>query len=292
MNNGARNQPQNRRIIYIGNICVLINVAGMLTHSADELVLEEMETVRARRVILDQLEGGPKTGSELRESIRKDMAVQKVGRRVKKKDLEDFKVTDPKLYFNTKRLETLGIIASRRQSQERIFSLCPKAIHPVRRALGISRPKSLITALAQPENIRSFITWVCKQDTYNLDMIRLVVEEARFKRGVSKDIDRYIPDGTKKRWEEVWHELPLEVAGDNTSGIRGDLTATYQEIEQIILDDIRQYDSIMDLSMGPPTILVAMHLLANEYSLPAIYIKRHEGESDNITHVFPWKKEG
>jgi DNA-binding transcriptional ArsR family regulator len=263
----------------------------MLTKTVDELVLEEMETVRARRVILDQLEGGPKSGSELRESIRKDMAVQTVGRRLKKKDLEAFKVTDPKLYFNTKRLESLGIITSRRQSQQRIFSLCPKAIHSVRRALGVSRPKSLITAFAQPENIRPFITWVCKQDEYSLEVLRLVVEEARFKRGVSKDIDRYIPDGIKKRWEETWHELSLDIAGDNSSGIRGNLMATYQEIEGIILEDIVQYDCIMDLSMGPPTILVAMHLLANEYSLTAIYVERHEGESNNVTQVFPWKKE-
>jgi DNA-binding PadR family transcriptional regulator len=264
----------------------------MFAQTIDELVLEEMETVEARKVILDQLEGGQKSGSELRESIRKARAVKELGRkRISKKDLEQFTVTDPKLYGNTKRLENLGIITSRRKSQQRIFSLNPKAVHPVRRVLGISRPKSLITAFAQPENIRPFVTWICKQDKYNLEVLRLIVEEARFKRGVSKDIDRYIPDGTKKRWEEIWHELPIEVAGDNNSGIRGDLMATYQEIEAIILEDITNRECIVDLSMGPPTILVAMHMLANEYSLSAIYVERHEGESNDITQVFPWKVE-
>jgi DNA-binding transcriptional ArsR family regulator len=265
-------------------------------------VLEEMETVPARMVILDQLEGGPKTGSELRESIRKDMASRDLGRRVTKKDLERFKVTDPKLYLNTKHLQNLGIITSRRQSQQRIYSLCPKAVHPVRRALRefqrqrsnpirVPRPQSLITAMAQPENIRPFITWLCKQDELNVEVLRIVVEEVHFQRGVSKDIQRYVSDDKPRRWKSHWHELSVDIAGDNTSGISGDLIATYREIENLILEDIMQYDCIIDLSMGPPTLLVAMSMLANEYSLPAIYIKRYEGESINITHVFPWTKD-
>ena len=35
----------------------------------DEIVRKEVESVRVRRIILDQLEGGAKTGRELRDSI-------------------------------------------------------------------------------------------------------------------------------------------------------------------------------------------------------------------------------
>jgi DNA-binding transcriptional ArsR family regulator len=272
----------------------------MKVKTVDDIVLEEMETVPARMVILDQLEGGPKTGSELRESIRKDMASKALGRRVTKKDLERFKVTDPKLYLNTKHLQNLGIITSKRQSQQRIYSLCPRAVHPVRRALRkfqsqrsnpirVPRPQSLITSMAQPENIRPFITWLCKQEELNLEVLRIVVEEVRFARGVSKDIQRYVPDDKPRRWKGHWHELPVDVVGDNASGIRGDLMVTYREIENLILEDIMQYDCIIDLSMGPPTLLVAMSMLANEYVLPAIYVRRHEGELDKITQVYPWE---
>jgi DNA-binding transcriptional ArsR family regulator len=212
----------------------------MKTQSVDELVLEEMQTVPARMVILDQLEGGPKTGSELRESIRKDMASESLGRKVTKKDLERFKVTDPKLYLNTKHLQNLGIITSRRQSQQRIYSLCPKAIHPVRRALRefqsrrsrpirVPRPQSLITAMAQPENVRPFITWLCKQEELNVEVLRIIVEEECFKRGVSKDIQRYIPDDKPRRWKGHWHELSENIVGNNSRGIRGHLIATYRE---------------------------------------------------------------
>jgi hypothetical protein len=143
--------------------------------------------------------------------------------------------------------------------------------------------------MAQPENIRPFITWLCKQDELNVEVLRIVVEEVHFQRGVSKDIQRYVPDDKPRRWKGHWHQLPVDVAGDNASGIRGDLMATYREIESLILEDIIQYDCIMDLSMGPPTLLVAMSMLASEYALQAIYVRRHEGESNGVTQVFPWE---
>ncbi len=39
----------------------------MLRRPVEEIIRAEIETVRARRTILDQLEGGLMTGAELRE---------------------------------------------------------------------------------------------------------------------------------------------------------------------------------------------------------------------------------
>jgi len=71
-----------------------------------------------------------------------------------KRDIKKVKVTSPKLYYNTKRLEELGIIVSWKQSQYRLFELEPKAIHPVRRALEISKPLLYVTSLSRPEDQR------------------------------------------------------------------------------------------------------------------------------------------
>jgi DNA-binding transcriptional ArsR family regulator len=259
----------------------------MFSNHIDTLVKTEVESVAARRIILDQLEGGRKTGTELRESIRKNMMAEAVQAGMKDVKSIDFKVTDPKLYFNTKHLEDQGIIVSRKDSQQRIFELHPRAIQSARRALGISRPGALITSIAQPEEARPLILWFVQEMTFNFKSLRLVVQQERFTRGVSKNIDRYVPDGTTKKWQTAWHELPVNVAGYDDGGKRGDLMATYAHVEKIILEVLPEYEPIVNLSTGPSVILLALCLIAMQYSLTAIYIQRPEGERTAITHIVP-----
>jgi hypothetical protein len=259
----------------------------MFWPSGDDIVHKEIEGVRARRIILDQLEGGPRTGSELRESIRKDMAARQVSSKGKKIDPKKVKVTDPKLYFNTQRLEDLRIIRSWRESQQRVFSLEPKAVHPVRRALGIAKPKVLLTALALPEDARPLVAWLSTENSPDIKLLRLIVEQQRFARGVSKNLEKHIPDNAPRQWESRWFELPAEIAGDNEGRLRGNLMSTYAEIEKVVLEDIPERDILVDLSSGPPTIVLALSLLAMEYSLPAIHVQKYEGEKTIITSVLP-----
>ena len=259
----------------------------MFWPSGDDIIRKEIEGVRARRIILDQLEGGPRTGSELRESIRKDMAARQVKSKGKKIDPKKIKVTDPKLYFNTQHLEDLGIIRSWRESQQRVFSLEPKAVHPVRRALGISKPKVFLTSLALPEDARLLVAWLSTEASPDIKLLRLVVEQQRFARGVSKNLKKHIPAKAPRQWENRWLELPIESAGDNEGGLRGNLMSTYSEIEKVILEDTPERDILVDLSSGPPTIVLALSLLAMEYSLPAIHVQRYEGEQTSFTSVLP-----
>lgn len=259
----------------------------MIGLTPNDVVRREIESVRARRVILDQLEDGPKSGSELRESIRKDMAADEVKKKGKRAYPKDLKVTDPKLYFNTKHLESIGIITSYRDSQQRIFSLAPAAVHPVRRVLGVKRPKLLVISFSKPEEQRPYIQWLSRKDAYKPKLLKVFVEGKPWAKGVSKDIDRYIPDGTKRKWKSDWHDLSVETSGNYEAGDQGDLMATYREIELAIIEDIPKYDITVDLSMGPPMIVLAFSLLVADYSLTGIYSVRKDGIDSDVTRIFP-----
>jgi DNA-binding transcriptional ArsR family regulator len=252
----------------------------------DMVVKEEIESVRARRVILDQLEGGPKTGNELRESIRKDMAAQAVMLKRRKGDTSKYTVTDPKLYFNTKHLESLGIITSRRDSKERIYSLAPQAVHPVRRALGISRPRIFVTSFGNPDEPRKIVKWLSRNKRYRPKLMRIFVEEERWTKGVTRNLDNYLPDDSIKKLEYEWHDLSAEIVGYYESGDIGNWKATVDAIETILLDDIPQYEVIVNLSMGTPTIMLALMTIATDYSLTAIHV-RPSPEMTTISQVYP-----
>ncbi len=259
----------------------------MFWSDADEVIRKEVESVRARRVILDQLEGGPKTGSEIRDSIRKDMAAQTVRTKGRKKlNPEDFVVTDPKLYFNTKHLENLGIISSSKVSQQRVFRLEPKAIHPVRRALGVSRRVTYLTSLGQPRDQRLFISWISRSRDFKLDTLHLFVEKEVFK-SASKNLDRYIPDGTKMKWEGHWNELGEDIVGNPSTSGRANLKATYNAIEAVMLDHIEDNDIVIDVTQGSQLITLALTLLATDYSLKTIHVERTSSEEAIITQVLP-----
>ncbi len=259
----------------------------MFGQSADDIIRREVESVRARRVILDQLEGGPKSGSELRESIRKDMMAQTVRTRGKRVRPDEFRVSDPKLYFNTRHLESLGIITSVKRSQQRIFSLNPHVVQAVRRVLGIERPKCMVTSLGGPEDQRRLMRWVFRDSRFAPRVIHVVVEGHRFSKGVAKNLERYVPDDRSQRWEGHWHELPDDIVGRGVGASHGDLSATYSEIERLVLDALHDHEVVVNLTYGPPLITMALALVALDYSLTAVFLEGLTGDRPDIVVVLP-----
>ncbi len=257
----------------------------MFWETADKVILREVESVRVRRVILEEVEKGPKTGSELREKIRQDIIAQ--ARQAGAKRVPKVTVSDPKLYFNTRHLEEAGIIVSRKESQQRIFSLAPRAAQAVRRVLNVTRNTTVISSVSRPEDVRPLVYWFTQEAEQHFNRLRLVVEKERFDKGVSKDLTRHVPDGTTKRWEGVWDEVPKEVAGYYDGGIPGDLMATYAFVEKILLEEIPDRTVVFDLSNAPPVIGLAFCLLSNDYAVTAIYIHRHKARQTTITHYIP-----
>ncbi len=238
-------------------------------------------------MILRELESGPKTGNDLREKIREDMIAHAEELEGKPIDTKRFQVSDPKLYFNTAHLENIGIIVSRKESQQRLYSLHPRAVHPVRRVLGIIRPTTVITSLSRPDDAKNLMHWFMREAEPHFRSLRVVVERERFAKGVIKDLDRFVPIGGTKRYTAVWHELPVEIVGYYEGNRQGDLMATYAQVERIVLDEIQEHNLIFDLTSAPPIIAVAFCLLSNDYSIPAMYVRRREGNISTITHYIP-----
>jgi len=272
---------------YITNIGHVVTMGSIFWETADEVIRREVQSVSARRVILEELEKGPKTGSQLREKIRHDMLRRAREGGDHEISIDDITVTDPKLYFNTRRLENLGIIISHKESQQRVFSLAPRAAQAVRRVLNVTRNTTVISSVSKPEQVRPLIHWFTQEAEPHFNRLRLVVEKERFSKGVTKDLSRYVPDGTTKRWEGVWDEVPKEIAGYHDGDVQGDLMATYAYIEKILLEEITDRNVVLDLSTAPPIIGLAFCLLSNDYAVTAIYIHRHKARKTTLTHYIP-----
>ncbi len=256
----------------------------MLRQSLEDIVREEIETVRARRIILDHLEGGLKTGAELREKIATDTKAQMVREGASKREIAKVKITSPKLYHNTQRLEDLGIIVSWKQSQYRLFELEPKAIHAVRRALGVTKPLLYITSLSRPEDQRPFVQWLTNNPHFNPKKLLVFVEAAHWTRGVSRIVDRFIPDDAFRRWTTEWIEVPDEVTGTEEESEYGYLQGTADFLEAAIIDNIFIHDMVIDLTLGPSLISLAMAKLASEYSITAFHVTRYDASNSEISY--------
>jgi DNA-binding transcriptional ArsR family regulator len=256
----------------------------MLRRPVEDVIREEIETVRARRIILDQLEGGLMTGAELREKITTDIKAQMVAEGASRKEIEKVKVTSPKLYHNTQKLEDLGIIVSWKQSQYRLFELDPRAIHPVRRVLKITKPLMYVTSLNRPEDQRPFVQWLVNNPHFNPKKLLVFVEAVQWTRGVSRIVDRFIPDDAFRVWTTEWREVPVEVMGGEGEMDYGNLQKTYEFIENEILNHIQSHNLVFDLTLGPTLITLAMAKIANEYSTTAFQVSRYDVADAEVSY--------
>ncbi|MHA2025599.1 MAG: hypothetical protein ACW98U_06820 [Candidatus Thorarchaeota archaeon] len=256
----------------------------MLRRTVEEIVREEIETVRARRTILDHLEGGLKTGAELREKITTDIKAQLVREGASKREIAKVKVTSPKLYHNTKRLEELGIIVSWKQSQYRLFELVPRAVIPVRRALDIAKPLMYVTSLSNPEEQRPFVQWLANNPHFNPKRLLVFVEAVHWTRGVSRILDRFIPDDAFRVWTTEWKEVPDTVTGTGESQEYGDLQGTCDFLEDTLLKHLPDHDFVIDLTLGPPLVALAMAKLAAEYSINAFHVSSYDVSNAEVSY--------
>ncbi len=224
------------------------------------------------------------TGAELREKITTDIKAQMVAEGASRKEIAKVKVTSPKLYHNTKRLEELGIVVSWKQSQYRLFELDPRAILPVRRILGISKPLMYITSLSNPEDQRPFVQWLVNNPYFNPKKLLVFVEATRWTRGVSRIIDRFIPDFEFRFWTNDWKEVPEEVTGGEEELGYGNLQKTFEFLENEILNHLQTHNIIFDLTLGPTLITLAMAKLASEYSTTAFHVSSYNASNAEVSY--------
>ena len=224
------------------------------------------------------------TGAELREKIATDIKARMVAEGASRKEIAKVKVTSPKLYHNTQRLEELGIIVSWKQSQYRLFELDPRAIHPVRKALGISKPLMYVTSLNNPEDQRPFVQWLVNNSYYNPKKLLIFVEAVHWTRGVSRIMDRFIPDDAFRVWTTEWREVPEQVMGGEKDHDYGNLQKTYEFLENEILNHLSAYNIVFDLTLGPPLITLAMAKLATEYNTAAFQVSRYDASDAEVSY--------
>jgi hypothetical protein len=259
----------------------------MLGRPIEDIIREEIGTVSARRVILDHLEDGLKTGTELREAIRRDMQSQEVKRKGKaltKKEAEKIVVTSPKLYHNTRRLEELGIIVSWKQSQYRLFELEPRAIHPVRRALGITKPLLYVTSLSRPEDQWPFVQWISNNPFFNPRKLLVFVEALHWSRGVSRIGGRFVPEEAFRVLTTEWIQVPENVTGSDAEREYGNLQETTEFIENAMLNHIQSFNIIFDLTLGPTLLTLAMAKIASEYYTNAFRVSKYDTSSAEVSY--------
>ncbi len=248
----------------------------MLRRPVEEIIRAEIETVRARRTILDQLEGGLMTGAELREKITTDIKAQMVAEGASKREIAKVKVTSPKLYHNTKRLEAFGIIVSWKQSQYRLFELDPRAVLPVRRVLDISKPLMYVTSLSNPEDQWPFVQWITNNPSFNPSKLLVFVEALHWSRGVSRIGGRFIPEEEFRVLTTEWLQVPDDITSADDERDYGDLQGTYEYIENAVLNHIQNFNIVFDLTLGPTLITLAMARFAHEYSARAFRVSRYD----------------
>ncbi len=224
------------------------------------------------------------TGAELREKITTDIKAQMVAEGASRKEIEKVKVTSPKLYHNTQKLEDLGIIVSWKQSQYRLFELDPRAIHPVRRVLKIAKPLMYVTSLNRPEDQRPFVQWLVNNPHFNPKKLLVFVEAVQWTRGVSRIVDRFIPDDAFRVWTTEWKEVPVEVMGGEGEMDYGNLQKTYEFIENEILNHIQTHNLVFDLTLGPTLITLAMAKIAHEYSTTAFQVSRYDVADAEVSY--------
>lgn len=255
----------------------------MTDASLENTIRSEIEAVEARRIILDQLEGGLKTGAELREAIAKHDKAIMLKEGASRKKVADYEVTSPKLYHNTKKLEELGVVVSWKQSQYRLYELEPRAVHPVRRALGISKPLMYVASLSKPEDQRPFVQWLASNPKFNPKKLMIFVEARHWTRGVSRIVDRFIPDEAFRRWTTEWREVPDELTGTDEELEYGSLQETCDFVENNILTFLPAHDMVFDLTLGPSLIALSLSKISNEYSIPAFHVSRYDIEGSEIS---------
>jgi hypothetical protein len=141
-----------------------------------------------------------------------------------------------------------------------------------------------VTSLSRPEDQRPFVQWLTTNPYFNPKKLLVFVEARHWTRGVSRIVDRFIPDDAFRRWTTEWIEVPDEVTGTDDETEYGHLNGTVDFMEAGIIDNIFIHDMVIDLTLGPSLITLALAKLATEYSITAFHMTRYDKTNAEISY--------
>ena len=141
-----------------------------------------------------------------------------------------------------------------------------------------------VTSLNNPEDQRPFVQWLVNNPHFNPKKLLVFVEAVHWTRGISRIMDRFIPDDAFRVWTTEWREVPEEVMGGEQEHDYGNLQKTYEFIENEILNHLPTHSIIFDLTLGPTLLTLAMARMAHEYSTTAFHVSRYDAADAEVSY--------
>jgi hypothetical protein len=141
-----------------------------------------------------------------------------------------------------------------------------------------------VTSLNNPEDQRPFVQWLVNNPHFNPKKLLIFVEAVHWTRGVSRIMDRFIPDDAFRVWTTEWKEVPELVMGGEEEFDYGSLQRTYEFLENEILNHLPAHDIVFDLTLGPTLITLAMAKIATEYSTTAFQVSTYDTADAEVSY--------
>ncbi|MFX0096965.1 MAG: hypothetical protein ACFE7E_04310 [Candidatus Hodarchaeota archaeon] len=198
--------------------------------------------VEARRILLEELLEGTKTGLQLRHAL------------ARKFNVEMGSVSDARLYFNLQQLEEAGLIKRRREWKAKYAEILPEKIQAVRNFLGVKAPIIYIGGLTEdPSVIRSIRAFLDRRGRIKPEKyIFLTDEEMRGRvAGITEDVELLY--------------LPKRIVSNSFDGV-------YEAIKDVVDRLIGEHEIMFDVTDGTRFSVLAMYSLAVEYGLRCFYV--------------------
>lgn len=208
---------------------------------------EVIDGVEARRVILEMLLNGPKSGVELRHglAVRFNKTVTEI--------------SDAVLYTNLQVLESVGLIRRCRSLDNwktKLAEIVPEKIQIVRKYFEVSVPVVCVGGLEDPEHLIDVRT-VLERELKPSKYIYLVREDLKNRfSGVSEKITFEV--FKQDVWEEGFEEL-------------------YSRVKRIVEQEIADFEVVFDMTNGSRVCILALSKLSWEYNLRCFYIQKKGG---------------
>jgi len=207
-----------------------------------EAVERAIGGVETRRIILEELLEGEKTGLQLRHALSRSFNVP----------LEE--VSDARLYHNLTQLEEAGIIRRRRDWKVKYAEILPEMIQGVREYLGVKAPVLYIGALDEDPGAMRRVRQVL------LDRSRVQPE-------------KYIFLGTdelKRKVSGITDDVEIMTMPPKI--IEHSFDGVYEAVRSIVESKIIDYEVVFDVTYGSRFTAIAFFGLAHEFNLRAFYI--------------------
>jgi hypothetical protein len=98
-------------------------------------------------------------------------------------------------------------------------------------------------------------------------------------------MDRFIPEDAFRRWTTEWKEVPEDVIGEEGEQAYGELQQTCDFLENTLLPYVPDHEIVVDLTLAPTLIALALSKLAHEYTLISFHVNKYDSGDASVTYL-------